>query len=106
MISFEIVNKLFQKFEKTYGDHYYEKYALKKLKKLKMGIKFLNTLYSKFINLIAKLEFIKEILLQEFIHKLFFYMQNSINSRLKYLDNIKDLIIYYQKSYDYIIIID
>ena len=59
-----------------------------------------NVFYPKFIKLAAKLELIKEILLQEFIHKLSLHMQDQINFGLEYLNNIKDLAIYYQKIYN------
>ena len=40
------------------------------------------------------------------MHKLFSYMQNQIISRLEYLDNIKDLVIYCQKIYNQILATD
>ena len=58
-----------------------------------MGMRFFNTFYFKFIKLAAKLKFTKEILLQKFIYKLFSYMQDQINFKFKYPDNIKDLAI-------------
>lgn len=50
---------------------------------------------SNYIKLAVKLKFTKKMLLQEFIYKLFSCMQDWINSRLKYQDNIQDLAIYY-----------
>lgn len=68
---FEIVNKLFIKSEKVYGDFYYKKHIIEKFIKLKINILFFNIFGSKFIKLAIKFKFIKEILLQKFIHKLF-----------------------------------
>lgn len=92
MILFEIVDKLFIKFEKVYGDFFHcKKYVIEIFKELKMGMRLFNTFYSKFIKLAIKLEFKKEILLQEFTYKPSPQMQDLINSGLEYLDNIKDL---------------
>lgn len=57
-----------------------------------MSLKPFHNFYLKFIKLVAKLEFLKEILLQEFMYKLFPCIHNKMNSRLEYSDNIKDLI--------------
>lgn len=71
-----------------------------------MGLGSFRVFYSKFIKLVAKLKFIKEILLQKFMHKLSSFMQNRIDSRLEYLDNIKHLAIRCQKIYDQMMAID
>ena len=65
-----------------------------------MGSRFFNVFYLEFIKQANKLKFIKNRLLQEFIQKLSSYMQNRMNFELEYLDNIKDLIMCYQKIYD------
>ena len=59
-----------------------------------MGSRSFNAFYSKFIKLAAKLKFTKEMLLQEFLQKLFSHMQDQINFRLEYSDNIKDLVVH------------
>lgn len=41
-----------------------------------MVIRSFNTFYFKFIKLVVKLKFIKEILLQKFMHKLFSHILN------------------------------
>ena len=76
---------------------------MKKFRKLKIGLGFFNTFYSEFIKLIAKLKFIKKMLLQEFMYKLFFHMQDQINSELQYPDNIKYLIMHCRKIYNQIL---
>ena len=106
MISFEKIDNLFIKLEKVYNNLYCKKYTIKKFRELKIGLGFFNVFYLEFIKLIAKFNFIKEILLQKFIHKLSFCIQNQINFRLKYLDNIKDLAMYFQKIYDQILAIN
>ena len=53
-----------------------KKYAMKKFRELKMGSGSFNAFYLEFIKLATKLKFIKEILLEEFMHKLFFHMQD------------------------------
>ena len=65
---------------------------MKKFRELKMGSRSFNAFYLEFIKLAAKLEFTKEILSQEFMHKLSPCIQDRMNSGLKYLDNIKDLV--------------
>ena len=65
-----------------------------------MGLRSFNIFYSEFIKLVAKLEFIKEMLLQEFMHKLSLYIQDRMNFGLEYLDHIKDLAVHDQKIYD------
>lgn len=58
---------------------------------MKIGLGSFNDFYLEFIKLATKLEFIKEMLLQEFMYKLFLCIQDWMNSRLEYLDNIKAL---------------
>ena len=100
LIPFEIVDNLFTKLEKVYGNSHCKKYAIEKFRELKMGSRSFNAFYSKFIKLAAKLKFTKKMLLPEFIHKLFPHMQDQINFRLKYPNNIKNLVICCQKIYD------
>ena len=76
LILFKIVYNLFTKLKKVYDNIYCKKHAIKKLKELKMGLESFNIFYSKFIKLADKLEFIKEILLQEFLYKLSSHMQD------------------------------
>ena len=71
LIPFETVDNLFTKLEEVYDDLHHKKPVIEKFKELKMGSESFNTSYSEFIKLAAKLEFIKEILLQEFMHKLY-----------------------------------
>ena len=71
-----MVNNLFTKLEKVYGNSHCKKHTIEKFKELKMGLGSFNAFYLKFIKLVAKLMFIKEILLQKLIHKLSSYMQN------------------------------
>lgn len=78
---------------------------MKKFRKLKIDMGSFNTFYCKFINLAVKLKFVKEMLLQEFMHKLSPCIQNRMNSKLEYPDNIKDKVMYYQKIYNQIIVI-
>ena len=73
---------------------------MEKFRKLKMGSGSFNAFYLEFIKLVAKLKFTKEMLLQEFMHKLFPRMQDRRNSGLEYPDNIKDLAARCQKIYD------
>lgn len=73
---------------------------MKKFRELKIDMGSFNTFYCKFNNLAVKLEFVKEMLLQEFMHKLFPCIQNRMNSKLEYPDNIKDKVMYYQKIYN------
>lgn len=47
---------------------------MKKFRKLKMGSEFFNAFYLKFIKLATKLEYTKEILLEEFVYKLSIYI--------------------------------
>lgn len=82
---------------------HYNKYVMKKFRKLKMGLGSFNAFYLKFIKLAAELEFTKEMLLREFIHKLFFHMQDRMNFRLEYPDNIKDLIAHCREIYNQIL---
>ena len=70
LIPFKTVDNLFTKLEKVYDDPHYKKHTIEKFRELKMGSESFNVFYSKFIKLAAKLEFIKKILLQEFVHKL------------------------------------
>ena len=65
---------MFIKFEKVYGNLYCKKHTIKNFKELKIGSKFFNTFYSKFIKLVTKLKFTKEMLLQKFMHKLSLYI--------------------------------
>ena len=74
LIPFEIRDKLFKKLEEVYGNPYRKKHAMEKFTKLKMGSRSFNVFYSEFIKLAAELESIKEILLQEFMYKLFPHM--------------------------------
>ena len=106
LIPFKTVDNLFTKLEEVYDNPHYKKYAMEKFKKLKMGLGFFNTFYSEFIKLVVKLEFIKEMLLQKFMHKLFPRMQDQINFRLEYQNNIKDLAACCQKIYDQILAIN
>ena len=71
-----------------------------------MGSGFFNAFYSEFIKLAAKLEFTKEMLLQKFMYKLSPHMQDRMNSRLKYPDNIKDLAAHCRKIYDQMLATD
>lgn len=84
--------------EEIYRDLYYKEQIIEKFKELKIGLEFFNTFYSKFIKLVVKLKFTKEILLQEFIHKLLPQIQHKINFWLNYPDNIKDLAAYCKKN--------
>ena len=70
LIPFETVDNLFTKLEEVYDDPHCKKHAMEKFKELKIGLGSFNTFYSEFIKLTAKLEFTKEMLLQEFMHKL------------------------------------
>ena len=79
---------------------------MEKFRELKMGSRFFNAFYSEFIKLAAELEFTKEMLLQEFMHKLSPCMQDRINSGLKYPDNIKNLAAHCRKIYDQILATD
>ena len=106
LILFEIVDNLFTKLEKVYGDPHCKEHAIEKSRELKMGSSSFNAFYLEFIKLAAKLEFIKEILLWEFMHKLSPCMQDQMNSRLEYPDNIKDLAPRCQKIYDQILATD
>ena len=106
MILFEIVDNLFAKLKDVYSDPYCKEYAIKKFRKLKISSGFFNIFYSKFVKLAAKLEFTKEMLLQEFMHKLSPCIQDPMNFELKYPDNIKDLAVHYQKIYDQILAIN
>lgn len=63
LILLKIVDKLFVKLEEVYKDLFYKKYVIEKFNKLKIDLKSFNVFYSKFIKLIAKLEFTQEILL-------------------------------------------
>ena len=54
---------MFTKFKKVYGNFYCKKHIMKKFRELKMGLGFFNAFYFKFIKLVAKLKFTKEILL-------------------------------------------
>lgn len=91
---------MFTKLEEVYKNPNYKKHIMEKFRKLKIDLRFFNAFYSKFIKLAVKLEFIKKMLLQKFMYKLPLYIQDRINSRLEYPDNIKDLTIYCQKIYD------
>lgn len=79
---------------------------MEKFRKLKMGSGFFNAFYSKFIKLVAELKFTKEMLLQEFMHKLSPHMQDQMNFGLEYPDNIKDLMVHCQEIYDQMLAID
>ena len=100
MIPFETVDELFTKLEEVYGDPHRKEHAMEKFRELKMGSGSFNAFYSEFIKLAAKLEFTKEMLLREFMHKLSSCMQDRINSGLEYPDNIKDLAARCRKIYD------
>ena len=97
---------MFTKLEKVYGNLYCKKYIMEKFQKLKIGSRFFNIFYSEFIKLAVKFKLTKKILLLKFMHKLSSYMQNRMNSRLEYLDNIKDLAVYCWKIYDQILATD
>lgn len=62
-IPFEIIDKLFIILEDVYRNFYYKKHVIENFKKLKIDMGSLNTFYSKFIKLVVKFKFIKEILL-------------------------------------------
>ena len=106
MISFKIIDNLFTKLKEVYGNFYCKKHTITKFKELKMGSKSFNIFYLKVIKLAAKFEFTKEMLLQKFMHKLFFYMQDRMNFELKYPNNIKNLAAHYQKICDQILAIN
>lgn len=78
---------------------------MEKFRELKIDIGSFNTFYYKFINLAVKLEFVKEMLLQKFMHKLSPCIQNRMNSELEYPDNIKDRVMCCPKIYNQIIVI-
>ena len=63
LILFEIIDDLFTKLEKVYGNSYCKKYTKEKFRESKIGSESFNTFYSEFIKLVAKLKFRKEILL-------------------------------------------
>ena len=73
---------------------------MEKFRELKIGLDSFNAFCSEFIKLVAKLEFTKEMLPQEFMHKLSPRMQDRMNSGLEYSDNIKDLAAYCRKIYN------
>lgn len=89
MIPYKTVNKLFIKLEKIYKDLHYKEHVIEKFGELKMSLKSFNVFYLKCIKLVIKLKFTKMILLQEYMHKLFLYIQDRINSELKYPDYIR-----------------
>lgn len=60
LILFEIVNKLFTKLKKVYGDLHCKEYIIEKFKKLKISSKSFNTFYLKFIKLTTKLKYTKK----------------------------------------------
>ena len=103
LISFKIVDNLFTKLKEVYSNLYYKKYIIEKFKELIISSRFFNVFDLKLIKLAAKLEFTKEILLYEFMDKLSPHMQNQMNFRLEYPDNIKDLVAHCQKIYDQIL---
>ena len=70
LIPFETVDDLFTKLEEVYGDPHCKEHAMEKFRELKMGSGSFNAFYSEFIKLAAELEFTKEMLLREFMHKL------------------------------------
>lgn len=82
LILFEIVDDLFTKLEEVYDNSHCKDYVIEKFKELKIGSGSFNNFYSKFIKLRAKLKFIKEILLQKFMHKLSLHIQNLIKFEL------------------------
>ena len=106
LIPFETVDDLFTKLEEVYGDPHRKEHAMEKFRELKMGSGSFNAFYSEFIKLAAELEFTKEMLLREFMHKLSPCMQDRMNSGLEYPDNIKDLAARCRKIYDQILATD
>lgn len=100
LISFKTVDNLFIKPEEVHDDLHHKKHVKKKFRELKIGLGSFNIIYSQFIKLAAKTEFTKEILLQEYMYKLFSCMQDQENSELEYPDDIKNLAAYCQKIYD------
>lgn len=57
---------------------------MEKFYKLKIGASLFNNFYSKFICLALGLEYIFEIFIQEFQHKLSLCLQNWLNSEVKH----------------------
>ena len=106
MIPFETVDNLFTKLEEVYGDPHRKEHAMEKFRELKMGLGSFNAFYLEFIKLAAELEFTKEMLLREFMHKLSPRMQDRMNSGLEYPDNIKDLAARCRKIYDQMLVTD
>ena len=103
LIPFETIGELFTKLEEFYWDPHCKDHAIEKFGELKMGSGSFNAFYSEFFKLAANLEYIKEMLLQEFIHKWSPQMQDGMNSGLEYSDNIKDLAARSPKIYNQII---
>lgn len=62
---------LFIKLKRVYSNPHYKKHRINFFPKLRINLKLFNIVYFKFIKLIVKLDFKKEILLHEFIYKLF-----------------------------------
>ena len=106
LIPFEIVDDLFTKLEEVYGDLHRKEHVIEKFKELKMGSGSFNAFYLEFIKLATELEFTKEMLLREFMHKLFSCMQDRMNFGLEYLDNIKDLALHCRRIYDQMLATD
>ena len=62
-----------------------------KFRKLKMGASLFSDFYFKFIQLASDLEYISEMLIREFKHKLIPCLQNRLNSGIELLKTISEL---------------
>ena len=68
--SFTTINDLFNYFKDIFGNLHRKEHAMEKFRKLKMGVSLFDDFDSEFIQLASKLEYILEILIWEFNHKL------------------------------------
>lgn len=67
---FATIKDLYNHLEDIFGNFHWKKYAINMFQKLKMGTRLFNNFYSKFICLALDLEYIYEMLIQKFKHKL------------------------------------
>ena len=88
---FSTINNLFNHFEDIFGNPHQKKHAMEKFRELKMRASLFSEFYFKFIWLVSDFEYISEMFIQQFKHKLTPRLQDWLNSSIELSNTISVL---------------
>ena len=86
--SFTTINDLFNHLKDIFGNPHWKKHVREKFRELKMVTSSCNDFYSEFNWLTSDLEYISEMLILKFKHKLTPHLQDRLNSSIELSSNI------------------